>query len=176
MKRLILTACTILLSISMIQAQETEEKKDKNQKKGTLLIELQDEAEPDIYVDGKIFDFPLELLDQSIIESISVIKDEQAMKEYNAPNGVLLIKTKKKTESIELNTIRSIEIRDEDGEKAPKIIIDGKASGMETLENLAPDDIESISIVKGEKAIEKYNAPNGVVLVTTKKGKKKSSK
>ncbi len=176
MKRLLLTACTVLLSISIIQAQETEEKKDKNQKKGTLLIELQDEAKPDIYVDGKIFDFPLELLDQSIIESISVIKDEQAMKEYNAPNGVLLIKTKKKMESIELNTIKSIEIRDKDGEKAPKIIIDGKASGMETLENLAPDDIESISIVKGEKAIEKYNAPNGVVLVTTKKGKKKSSK
>ena len=41
------------------------------------------------------------------------------------------------------------------------------------LQTISPDDIESINVLKDEKAIEEYDAPNGVILVTTKKGAKK---
>lgn len=173
MKKLLLTACAVFLVVSIIQAQETEEIKGNNQKQEKLFVKVKDDAKPDIYVDGKKFDFPLDLLDPKKIESLSVIKDEQAIKEYSAPNGVLLIKTKKKIESnnskIKIRGTKSMV-----SEKAPMIIIDGEViPDKEILEKLSPDDVESIKIVKDEQAMEKYNAPNGVVIVTTKKGKKR---
>ena len=180
MKNLLLTVCAMLLAVSIIQAQEVEEKKGENQKHGKLHFKVKGNAslvkggaEPDIYVDGKKFDFELELLDQEKIESVVVIKGEQAITEYGAPNGVVLIKTKKKTElnnpKIEIRATRAM-----NSEEAPVIIIDGKVvSGKETLENLSPDDVEKIKIVKDKQTMEKYNAPNGVVIITTKKGKKR---
>ena len=51
-------------------------------------------------------------------------------------------------------------------------IIDGKkASGKSALETMAPDDIESINVFKGEKAIALYgkDGENGVIVITTKK-------
>lgn len=172
MKNLLLTVCAVFLSILIIQAQETEVKKSKNQKQEKLLVKVKDDAKPDIYVDGKIFDFPMELLDADKIESVSVIKDEQAIKEYSAPNGVVLVTTKKKIESDNLG----MKLRTNGGEKYPMIIIDGEVSGKEALEKLSPDDVNQIEVVKDERAMEKYNAPNGVVIVTTQKGKKGKSK
>ena len=32
-----------------------------------------------------------------------------------------------------------------------------------------PENIEKMEVVKGEKAVTKYNAPNGVIIITTKK-------
>ncbi|WP_367865189.1 TonB family protein [Pedobacter sp. WC2423] len=51
-------------------------------------------------------------------------------------------------------------------------IIDGKkAAGKSALETIAPDDIESINVFKGEKAITLYgkDGENGVIVITTKK-------
>jgi ribosomal protein S8 len=171
MKKLLLTVCTMLLAVSIIQAQATEEKKDVNQKFEKIQFVIKGEAKPDIYVDGKKFDFDLNLLDKDKIESISVIKDEQAIKEYNAPNGVVIIKTKKKTEISKVKTRAAETIIA--GDKSPKVIIDGKVSDKETLDKLSPEDIEKISVVKDEQAMEKYNAPYGVIIITTKKGKKR---
>lgn len=171
MKKLLLTVCTILFAVSIIQAQATEEKRDVNQKNEKIQFVIKGEAKPDIYVDGKKFDFDLNLLDKDKIESISVIKDEQALKEYNAPNGVVIIKTKKKTE------ISKVKIKalgtSIDGDKSPMVIIDGKVSDKENLEKLSPEAIDNIKVVKDELAMEKYNAPNGVIIITTKKEKKR---
>jgi len=53
----------------------------------------------------------------------------------------------------------------------PLFVIDGVQSGNEQFNNLGPDDIESISILKdASAAIYGLRAANGVVLVTTKKG------
>jgi hypothetical protein len=175
MKNLLVTVCIVFFAVSIIQAQETVEIKGKKQKQEKLLVKIKDDANPDIYVDGKKFDFPLELLDADKIESISVIKDEQAIKEYSAPNGVVLITTKKEME-FDNSKIKIRATGSMDGEKAPMIIIDGEVAGKEALEKLSPDDVESISVVKDEQAMEKYNAPNGVVIVTTKKGEKGKSK
>ncbi|MEM9549150.1 MAG: hypothetical protein AAGA77_24395 [Bacteroidota bacterium] len=168
MKDLILTAFILLQSISLIQAQE---KQNDIEIKENIHVKVKEGADPDIYVDGKKFDFPMELLDKDQIESINVIKGEKAIEEYNAKNGVVLITTKKKlVEKIETK----IKITDDDVKgKGPMVIIDGNNSNQTLLKKLSPDDIESINVVKGEQALKKYNAPNGVIIITTKKNKRK---
>ena len=169
MKKIILITCAILLSISLIQAQESKEKSSKQEK---LHIRLKDSAKPDIYVDGKKFDFPMDLLDTNRIESVNVLKGDKAIKEYNAKNGVVLITTKK--EKIDnMSKVNDIGYGTKDG-KAPVIIINGEKSDQELLNKLSPNDIESIEVIKDdEQVLKEYNAPNGVIIITTKKEKKK---
>jgi len=56
----------------------------------------------------------------------------------------------------------------------PLIVIDGLISGTSTLNNLNPNDIENVSVLKdaGSAAIYGSRSANGVILVTTKKGAK----
>ena len=171
MKNLILTAYAVLLSISLIQAQEHTEENGEIAKQEKINIKLKDGAKPDIYVDGKKFDFPMDLLDVDRIESVNVIKGDKALKEYNSKNGVVLVKTKKITTEKAMSKIKFK--GNGTNEKTPMIIIDGKKSDKEMLEKISPNDIESIEVFKDEQALEKYNAPNGVIIVTTKKGKKR---
>ena len=164
MKRITLIICSIVLSICAAQGQE----KEKESKEEQLHIKLKGDAYPDIYVDGKKFDFNIELLDKNMIESVKVLKGDKALKEYNAPNGVLLVTTKKNKKS-EKTTIR---IRGNTGEKDPLIIVDGKVSDKESIKALSPDNIYDIEVFKDEKALEKYNAPNGAIIIKTKKDNK----
>lgn len=168
MKHLVLHVCALMLSLSWIQGQEIT---TKTTKKEGLAVLVKDGAAPDIYVDGKKFDFPMELLDPNKIASVSVVKGEKAIKEYGAKNGVLLVETKKESAGENKPEIR-IRGYAPEGE-APMIIIDGKKSDQETMKKLSPDGIESIEVFKDKKAAEKYNAPHGVVIITTKKGKGK---
>ena len=56
---------------------------------------------PDVYIDGKKYDHDIiDLLDNSKIQSIDVFKGEQATVIYNAPNGVIVIKTKNTSEQM----------------------------------------------------------------------------
>ena len=167
MKKIILIAYVMFLSISLIQAQES-----KSSKKENLHIELKDGVKPDIYVDGKKFDFPMDLLDINKIESINVLKGDKALKEYNTKNGVIIIVTKKNRVEIDKSKIKVTGYATKEG-KAPMVIIDGKKSNQEVLKKLTPDDIKSIEVLKNEQAIKKYNASSGIIIVTTKKGEKK---
>ena len=56
------------------------------------------------------------------------------------------------------------------GEK-PLIFIDGKKANQKKMNKLDPDQIESINVLKGDKAVEKYGkkAENGAIEITTKK-------
>ncbi|HTN38669.1 MAG TPA: TonB-dependent receptor, partial [Arachidicoccus sp.] len=62
------------------------------------------------------------------------------------------------------------------GDNTPLVVIDGLIGG--DINNLNPNDIETISILKdaGSAAIYGSRAANGVILVTTKKGKAGASK
>jgi len=53
----------------------------------------------------------------------------------------------------------------------PLIIIDGIVSDNQKIEDIDPDSIESMNVLKGEKATEKYGdkAKDGVIEITTKK-------
>lgn len=58
-------------------------------------------------------------------------------------------------------------------DNSPLVVIDGIAERKEGFEHLNPDDIESISILKdASAAIYGSRAANGVILITTKRGKK----
>ncbi|MBI1342308.1 MAG: SusC/RagA family TonB-linked outer membrane protein [Terrimonas sp.] len=61
------------------------------------------------------------------------------------------------------------------GSANPLVVIDNiQYDGLEAFNNLAPSDIESISVLKDASASAIYGArgANGVIVVTTKKGKK----
>jgi TonB-dependent SusC/RagA subfamily outer membrane receptor len=60
------------------------------------------------------------------------------------------------------------------GDNSPLVVIDGITGGDINLLN--PQDIESVSVLKdaGSAAIYGSRSANGVILVTTKKGKKNS--
>lgn len=60
------------------------------------------------------------------------------------------------------------------GNNDPLIVIDGLISSTSTLNNLNPNDIENVSVLKdaGSAAIYGSRSANGVILVTTKKGSK----
>jgi TonB-linked SusC/RagA family outer membrane protein len=62
--------------------------------------------------------------------------------------------------------------RGTNGDNSPLYVIDGVANRLGGIERLNPDDIESLSVLKdGSAAIYGAQAANGVILVTTKKGK-----
>lgn len=165
MKKILFISLILGLAVT-IQAQEVVKIESKDDgKKENLIIEVKDGKQPDVYIDGKKYDSEiLELLDQDKIESITVIKEEQAIKEYNAPNGVILVKTQKEESKIVITDDVWISKAGD-----PKILIDGEVSDQKNLEKISPDDIQSISVIKDEKAVKEYNAPNGVILITTKK-------
>jgi TonB-linked SusC/RagA family outer membrane protein len=58
------------------------------------------------------------------------------------------------------------------GNNDPLIVIDGLISNTGTLNNMNPNDIENVSVLKdaGSAAIYGSRSANGVILVTTKKG------
>ena len=70
---------------------------------------------------------------------------------------------------------KSIRVVGSSADASPIVYVDGVRD--ESLEDLTPEDIAKIDVLKGPKAIERYGeeAANGVIEVTTRKGKKKGS-
>ena len=168
----------ICLFISMGTAQNTKDKLgSKPEEKENLSFILKDSLKPDVYIDGKKYDADIvNLLDQRLISSVDVVKGKKALEEYNAPNGVVIIKTKRKDKpdfKVDLKHGDSkIKIKHStDPTLVPLIIINGEISDHERLSKFSPDDIESIEVLKGEAAEKKYKAKHGVIVVKTKKGK-----
>ena len=188
MMKKLTTTILLTLSIFVFQAQE---KQEKISLKSGLKIELKDTENANVYVDGKKFDFSVELIDKEAIAFVTILKEPKTIKEYNLTHDtsydiskklVLIATIKNKAsdfsevgiigyESNEKTSKHVIKIKGHVTKKdvKPLILIDGKKANKEELSLLEVHKIESVSILKGEKAIEKYNAPNGVVLVTTKK-------
>jgi TonB-dependent SusC/RagA subfamily outer membrane receptor len=54
---------------------------------------------------------------------------------------------------------------------SPLIIVDGKEVSNKKVEDINPDDVESMNVLKGESATELYGdkGKNGVIVITTKK-------
>lgn len=78
----------------------------------------------------------------------------------------------------EMNTkfyIRGITSFQSNANSDPLILLDGVESSKLDLARIAPEDIESFSVLKDASATAMYGArgANGVILVTTKKGKKR---
>lgn len=174
MKNLVLGIMMVLFSVVTVNSQNKKKDSIKGKvfvlgdTKGNFLVKLKEGANPMIYVDGKKFDFSIELIDQTQIASVMVVKGEEALKKYKAPNGVILIQTKKASK----NYFSDKTITEDNkigGKNGPMVIVDGKVKDERYIKQLTPSDIKSMEILKGEKALKRYNAPNGVILITTKK-------
>ncbi len=130
--------------------------------------------------DEEISENDMHTLDKNKIASITVLKDESAKILYGnkAKNGAILIRSKgnsntlkalPRLKGINKNTVQISTYSD----KYPLYIMNGNEIQKDKLENLNPERIESINVLKGKSAIKKYGnkAKEGVVEITTKKQK-----
>ncbi|MBA2499457.1 MAG: N-acetylmuramoyl-L-alanine amidase [Chitinophagaceae bacterium] len=128
-------------------------------------------------------------MNQVSIASINVLKGQTAVSAYGAEgiNGVIEITTSlpkivtKPTITSDSITLVADSIFFSESVTA-LFVIDGKVQlGLlpnDLNKKMSPDDIESINVLKGESAIQKYGAKgkNGVIEITSKKQKETADK
>lgn len=182
----------IVFTISMsTQAQDDIAALDAIMISQDVKVKLKEGVEQIVYIDGKKYDSDIfNLLDLDKIDSISVIKGEEAIKKYNAANVVVITTKKdfvikcmeftineeekpnenkpKDSKSIENITLNSLNFKDLSGPNVPVFVLDGKIVDGERINELAPIDISNIKILKDEKTKKKYNTEVGVIFVITK--------
>jgi len=150
----------------------------------SLQIKTTGGIQPLFIVDGEELSAEdAEKLDANLVDNISVLKDESAVAAYGekGKNGVVLIETKKETAGKitvvgygatknAAAAVKTVSINAA-SDANPLYIVDGKP--VAEIESLNPEQIESVSVLKGAEAIKLYGTEggkNGVVLVTTKEG------
>ncbi len=146
---------------------------------------------PKVYLNGNRTSFKLEDINPEAIESVNVLKGDDAIAKYGrtAQNGVVEITVNTKNILLKENVeekkvaIREVKKRDfdtgalvtslslEDTENIPLIFIDGKSSTLNNLESMDVDKIESINVLQKEEAEKEYGnkGKNGAIKILTKK-------
>lgn len=148
--------------------------------------QLKSDEQPLFILDGKeMVEYEMADIDPNDIESISVLKNKSAIAIYGDKgiNGVILITTKEAESKeavytdvtiIDDNNKEGLKLKTDGnlnfGENPPIFYIDGEEATEKEVEILEPSTIESISVLKGKAAKEKYGkkGKNGVVLIKMK--------
>lgn len=162
-----------------------EEPKDDFEMRVQMRNPAGQQAEPRYVVDGEMLPEGQALeVEPDEIESITVWKGEKATERYGATgeNGVIDIKTKTGPDQrtpapdapIHLDADKQktkIRIRSSE-QQQPLFIVDGKMQPKGTAQpaDLSPEEIESVEVVKGKAAVERFgsDARDGAVLIQTK--------
>ncbi|MFT3738086.1 MAG: TonB-dependent receptor [Breznakibacter sp.] len=118
----------------------------------------------------------------SLTSAISQIKAEEALKNKGVNNisvalqgevpGLVVTRTSTRpgSEGAEMKIRGDISVN---GNSSPLVLIDGIAGSLDELNQMEPSDIENISVLKdASAAIYGARSASGVLLVTTKRGKK----
>lgn len=107
-------------------------------------------------------------VNSSVIENRPVSNTMQALQGASA-NLIIQQKNMNPNDNSMNINIRGVSTM---GNNDPLIVIDGLISSTSTLNNMNPNDIENVSVLKdaGSAAIYGSRSANGVILVTTKKG------
>ena len=180
-----------IATINVLKGESATDKHGEEAKNGVIEVFTKPESElapPLIIIDGIRQGFGKEKiahLKPEQIATINVLKGESATDKHGeeAKNGVIEVFTKP--------VDASIETKEKDGanvvvrgirssvEKDPLFVVDGviMEKGKVEVEELDPNDIETINVLKGESATKKYGdqGENGVVEINTKNGKKPMS-
>lgn len=128
--------------------------------------------QPLIIIDGKVSTInTMNSLNTNLIESISVFKDKTATSIYGdkGKGGVISVSLKKNpinnSENKIVSSLANVDLKD-----LQLFIINGKESTRAELEKIDPNSVESIEVIKGKSAIEKYGneAKNGVLIIKLK--------
>jgi len=133
-------------------------------KKTDLNIKIQDTTPPLYVINGKkqSADFDMSSVSNDNIESISVLKNESAIKRYGeaGKNGVIMIQLKPNS------SFKAVPI------KNPLIFVDDKQMPTDFDYNtIDPNTIKSMDVLKDKSATKKYgeDAKDGVIKIYTKK-------
>jgi TonB-linked SusC/RagA family outer membrane protein len=112
----------------------------------------------------------IDQVSSDVIENRPVGNSMQALQGL-APNLIIQQKNMNPNDNSMNINVRGISTMNNND---PLIVIDGLISGTSTLNNMNPNDIEKVSILKdaGSAAIYGSRSSNGVILVTTKQGSK----
>lgn len=153
--------------------KELKEKIEKCKKKNKKAkIKFGSKNPPLCIMNGKEISMEeMESLNKEEIKSVSVLKGANAdAYGKKGKNGVILIQTQKSLdkESIKENILKF----KGNSKKAPLVYVDGvKLDVDEKADDIYPDEIETIVVLKDKSAIDKYGkkAVNGVIEITTKK-------
>lgn len=130
------------------------------------------------FVDGKeVSEEEQKNIDPKQIESVSVMRKKEFTDKYGekGKNGVILITLKQDdpTKTIKLQSNSPLNFGDVNiFGMQPLIIVDGVVSKTQNANNIPPEEIESITVLKDESSTKIYGdkGKNGVILITTKKG------
>ncbi len=131
-----------------------------------------------VFIDGKKSTMAkMNQIDPAKIENVNVLKDKKAIEKYGkkGKNGVILITLKNDdpTKTIKLQSNSPLNFGDANiFGMQPLIIVDGVFSKTQNANNIPPEAIESISVLKDASSTKIYGdkGKNGVILITTKKG------
>jgi len=137
--------------------------------------------QPLLVIDGVIAENQnIDMFDAKTIEAIHVDKDNESTKKYGdkGKNGVVEIILKKDGKTASNNTIKvqsniTSKFSNSDGSKSQSLIIkDGVIVEDVNVNEIPPETIESVNVLKGEQATKIYGNKgiNGVILITSKKG------
>lgn len=123
---------------------------------------------PLLIVDGKEdASLKIEEVDPKTIATINVLKGKKAIDAYGnkAKDGVIEIETKYYASAPKTNTI----VIKASGKK-PLLIIDGIEDANKKIEDMDPSTVESMTVLKGQKAIDAYGkkGTDGVIEIKTK--------
>lgn len=83
----------------LVSAEEKTEKLVIKEDAKRIVVEMDSEEDPLVVVDGKVFESNLNDIKPETIESVKILKKEEAVKIYGeeaAKNGVIVITLKKK--------------------------------------------------------------------------------
>lgn len=142
----------------------------------TFMDENNKDAAPLCIIDGKEVDIKvMKAIDPGAIFSISVLKDKAATEIYGdkGKNGVLVITLKDVSvnrSNRTFNDKNTIKIRAKDHNDV-LYVVDGKVVDSEDAMEINPNQIKSMSVLKGDVAKEKYGdkVKSGVIEITLKK-------
>ena len=136
-----------------------------------------------IIIDGKeATKAEMDKINPDKIEKVEVLKNKTSVEKYGekGKDGVVLITLKPEenssnTQTFKIKSDAPFKFENPEGfGTQPLIVKDGVIAPNQDVNNIPPETIESISILKGESATKKYGkkGKNGVVEITTKNSKK----
>lgn len=116
------------------------------------------------------------------IESISVLKDKESIEQYGNKGkyGVIFVTTRKGQPAdmygVKFKSLPNLKLQHENGMPRflgnPRVIVDGKEVPYEEMDNIDPNNIQTISVLKSESAVARYGKEGnerGVIEIETKK-------
>ncbi len=169
----VLPMLAFILALFSIQLSAQEAKENKAEAQSTA---AKDQRQAAIDQRQAKVDYELAMLDQGIFSTPSDIKsmnvDTNSMIIRGTLNGkdvTVTVDGPNENTTLKGNII---ELKGLYGQKNnPLIVIDGVITSEMNLKNMNPNNIQSINVLKGEKATAKYaeKGANGVIEITTKK-------